>query len=88
MKAADQIESLARETTTALAAASREFTATLRRLAAEVDDHCRTHDEVAGLRADLESAAAAADHPTPRILLPADLADASPHRRRGPDAAS
>ncbi|MGW0037111.1 hypothetical protein [Gordonia sp. NPDC003376] len=83
MNAADQIEQIARAAITGLATASREFSAVQRRLS-EVADHHRqaTADVTAQLRADLETVADACDSPTPRILLPADVAEASPHRGR------
>lgn len=81
MNPADQIEAVARATTAAVAAASREFTATQRRLSGQLDaDRAARRNDVEQLRADLESAADAADNATPRILLPADVAEASPHR--------
>ncbi|WLP91621.1 hypothetical protein [Gordonia sp. NB41Y] len=83
MNTADQIEQIARATTTRLAEASREFSAVQRRLSGVADQHRQaTADATARLRADLEVAADACDSPTPRILLPADVAEASPHRGR------
>lgn len=81
MNAADQIESLTRQTVGRLTAASRAFSEIQQQVAADLDDHRRARQgEVQQLRADLESAADARDSATPRILLPADVADASPHR--------
>ncbi|MGC4934186.1 hypothetical protein ACLQ3C_10935 [Gordonia sp. DT30] len=80
MNAAEQIEHLARGTVGRLTMASRAYSALQQGLMADLDDHHRTHrTEVQQLRTDLETAADACDNATPRILLPADVAEASPH---------
>ncbi len=80
MNAAEQIEHLTRSTIGSLTAASREFSETQQVLVARLDDHLLAHrTEVSQLRTDLQTAADAADNATPRILLPADIAEASPH---------
>ncbi|GAC70513.1 hypothetical protein [Gordonia soli] len=86
MNLADQIEAVSRRATDTIVAASTEFSTTQNRLAAEFAEHRRAG---AGAEVDhreaLERAADLADTATPRILLPADTAEASPHRRN-PDA--
>ncbi|WP_055474862.1 hypothetical protein [Gordonia sp. HS-NH1] len=80
MNLADQIEALARSCTAAVAEASHRFSARQRDLELAMDDHRRTavRSETQQMRDDLENAADAADA-TPGIMLPADVADASPH---------
>lgn len=80
MNLADQIEALARSSTAGVAEASHLFSARQRDLELAMDDHRRhaVRSETQRLRDDLESAADAADA-TPGIMLPADVADASPH---------
>lgn len=80
MNLADQIEALARAATNDVAAASQRFSTRQRDLEATMSEH-RRHAVVSDrerLRADLEDAADAADA-TPMIMLPADIADATPH---------
>ncbi|RPA12160.1 hypothetical protein [Gordonia sp. OPL2] len=81
MNLADQIEAIARRATAHVTAASNAFSETQRRLVAELGDH---RDENADprerLREGLRREADAADVDTPRLLLPADVAEASPHR--------
>lgn len=80
MNLADQIDAIARRATARVVAASHEFSATQRRLMAEVADH-RADTATPGerLRGELHREAEVAEFVTPRILLPADRADASPH---------
>lgn len=89
MNAADQIEMLTGRTVGALTRASREFTGLQRALTDELDRHRRGHldehrrghgDDTARLRRSLTDAADACDNVTPRIMLPADMSEASPHR--------
>lgn len=83
MKAADQIELVARQATGELAAISRAFTATQRQLAGDLATHRGMHDDAeVRLRADLTLAAEMSEVSTPQIMLPADMAQASPHHRR------
>ncbi|GAA1481701.1 hypothetical protein GCM10009624_21410 [Gordonia sinesedis] len=79
MNLADQIDAVARSTIDQLAAASRAFSAEQLRLGREFDERAATGRTDRQLRADLETAADAADSATPRIMLPADMAGASPH---------
>ena len=80
MNLADQIEALARTATPAVAEASHVFSARQRDLELAMDEHRRNavRSETQQLRDELENAADAADA-TPGIMLPADVADASPH---------
>jgi len=77
---ADQIEALARSATAQVADASHRFTGAQRDLAATMAEHRRTapRSRTELLREDLEHQADAADA-LPSIMLPADVADASPH---------
>lgn len=79
MNLADQIEAVARDTIDRVAAASREFSAEQMRLGHEFDELSVATRTDRRMRADLETAADAADSATPRIMLPADMAGASPH---------
>ncbi|MEY1676322.1 hypothetical protein CYJ73_04045 [Gordonia terrae] len=80
MNLADQIEAMARTATAGVAEASHLFSAQQRDLELAMADHRRNavRSETQRLRDDLENDADAADA-TPGILLPADVADASPH---------
>ncbi|MCZ4578126.1 hypothetical protein O4158_03235 [Gordonia amicalis] len=80
MSLADQIEALARSATAEVADASRRFSAAQRDLELAMAEHRRTavQSETERLRAELEHEADAADA-LPGIMLPADMADASPH---------
>ncbi|WP_238422080.1 hypothetical protein [Gordonia sp. 'Campus'] len=80
MNLADQIEALARSATADVAGASHRFSARQRDLDLAMADHLRNsvRSETERLREELENAAEAADA-TPGIMLPADVADASPH---------
>ncbi|ATD70243.1 hypothetical protein M0655_22170 [Gordonia amicalis] len=80
MSLADQIEALARSATAEVADASHRFSAAQRDLEIAMTDHRRTAEQSAAqrLRAELEREANAADA-LPGIMLPADMADASPH---------
>ncbi|MBD0861999.1 hypothetical protein IA539_12355 [Gordonia sp. zg691] len=82
MNLADQIEALARNATADVAEASRRFSAAQRDLALAMTEHRRNavQSETDRLREDLENTADAADA-VPGIMLPADMADASPHLR-------
>ncbi|AZZ82956.1 MULTISPECIES: hypothetical protein [Gordonia] len=80
MSLADQIEALARSATAEVADASHRFSAAQRDLDLAMTEHRRTaaQSETDRLRAQLEHEADAADA-LPGIMLPADMADASPH---------
>ena len=80
MNLADQIEALARSATAAVADASHRFSAAQRDLGHAMTDHRRAAvpSETERLREALEHEAEAADA-LPGIMLPADMADASPH---------
>ncbi|MEO9328341.1 hypothetical protein [Gordonia aurantiaca] len=80
MNLADQIEALARSATAQVADASHRFTAAQRDLAQAMADHRRTmlRSRTEMLREELEHDADAAGT-VPSIMLPADIADASPH---------
>ncbi|MEE3848897.1 hypothetical protein VZC37_01030 [Gordonia sp. LSe1-13] len=80
MNLADQIEAIARRATARVVAASNDFSTAQRGLAAEVAEHrasVATPDQ--RMRDQLRRDADVADCATPRILLPADMAEASPH---------
>lgn len=80
MNTAEQIEFLARQGTDRLGVLSREFTAAQDRLAGDLTAHRQQrHDADAHLRDELAAQADAVDSATPRIMLPADQAQASPH---------
>lgn len=81
MNLADQIEAIARRATAHVTAASNAFSDTQRRLTAELAEHREDNDPRERLREGLRREADAADVDTPRLLLPADVAEASPHRR-------
>lgn len=82
MKLADQIEEIARQATARIVDASHRYSATQDRLAGELEHHQVEHaDPDDRLRVRLEAQAEIADTATPRIMLPADRAEASPHRR-------
>ena len=80
MNLADQIEAMARTATAGVAEASHVFSAQQRDLGLAMDAHRHNavQSDTQRLRDDLENAADAADA-TPGIMLPADVADASPH---------
>ena len=81
MNLADQIEAISRDATREVVGASRMYSATQRRLAAEFAEHTEaTQSAQLRLRRQLEIDADIADVATPRIMLPADVAEASPHR--------
>ncbi|MGW5522628.1 hypothetical protein [Gordonia sp. NPDC003950] len=83
MNAAEQIEMIARRTVATVTAESRRFSEATLRLATELGEHQQIRrNEVADLRTELQAAADACDTATPRILLPADMSEASPHRGR------
>ncbi|MDY6807663.1 hypothetical protein GIY30_16950 [Gordonia sp. HNM0687] len=80
MNLADQIDAIARRATARVVAASNEFSATQRGLVAELAEH-RAAVATPGerLRGELHREAEVAEVATPRILLPADRAESSPH---------
>ena len=79
MSLADQIDAIARGATESIVGASREFTATQAQLARTLAEHRRrSGTQTARMRDQLVDDADEADG-VPRLLLPADLADASPH---------
>ena len=81
MNLADQIDAISRTATGEVVEASRAYSATQRRLAEEYAEHEEAVASVQRrLRHQLEVDAEIADNATPRILLPADVAEASPHR--------
>ncbi|MFW0796129.1 hypothetical protein AAFP30_20115 [Gordonia sp. CPCC 205515] len=88
MNLADQIEAIARAATTQVVDASNEFSTTQRRLAQELAEHqagerpADQPDDLDDLRSRLDDEADRADSVTPRILLPADMAEGSPHETR------
>ncbi|AZG44956.1 hypothetical protein [Gordonia insulae] len=79
MNLADQIEAIARRATAQVIAASHTYSDVQRRLAAELAEHRHSTDPDVRLREKLRQEADVADAP-PRIMLPADVAEASPHR--------
>lgn len=79
MSLADQIDAIARGATESIVVASREFTATQAGLATALAEHRRrSGTQTARMREQLVDDADEADA-LPRVLLPADLAEASPH---------
>ncbi|MGC4962248.1 hypothetical protein ACPXCG_01070 [Gordonia sp. DT218] len=81
MNLADQIEAVARRATAEVVAASHAYAATQRRLASDLADfRSASAAPDQRLREKLQTDADIADTATPRILLPADVAEASPHR--------
>lgn len=81
MNLADQIESISRRAVGDVVDASRTYSETQRRLAGEYAEHLdATASAQQRLRHQLEVEADIADNATPRIMLPADVAEASPHR--------
>ena len=82
MNSADQIESIARATTDRLAAISRTFSAKQQQLIEEqTRERASRPDDDTKIREELRLAADLAEVSTPRIMLPADMAQASPHHR-------
>ncbi|MGV9858183.1 hypothetical protein ACWDTD_05985 [Gordonia sp. NPDC003425] len=80
MNLADQIEGITRDATDRVAAASRAFSLAQAELTERASTERRDASAAARLRAELLDDADAADAATPRIMLPADVAEASPHR--------
>ena len=79
MSLADQIDAITRGATESIVVASREFTATQAELASTIAEHRRrSGSQTARMREQLVDDADEADA-LPRLLLPADLAEASPH---------
>ncbi|GAC48708.1 hypothetical protein [Gordonia aichiensis] len=80
---ADQIEGIARAAIESIVAASREFSTTQHELARALAEHRRdAGSQTARLRAQLEDDADGAEA-MPRLLLPADMTEASPHSPTG-----
>ncbi|MFT4044080.1 MAG: hypothetical protein QM673_13050 [Gordonia sp. (in: high G+C Gram-positive bacteria)] len=81
MNLADQIEAISRAATERVVGAARDFSAAQARLGAQLADHRRAAATSADqLRAELLDDAQVGGNRTPRIMLPADIAEASPHR--------
>lgn len=84
MNPADQIDAVARAVTDRIAQASHVFTVEQDRLRRDLnvaDGPGCAESSDRRLRETLQDAADAADTVTPRVLLPADRAGASPHIR-------
>ena len=79
MSLADQIDAITRGATESIVVGSREVTAPQAELASPLAEHRRrSGSQAARMREQLVDDADEADA-LPRLLLPADLAEASPH---------
>lgn len=87
MTLSDQIDEVTRRGLGDIVAATQRYIAEQDRLRAALAEHAADAPEQR-LRADLEQRAQAADSPTPRLLLPAQMAHASPHGAGGGGGAS
>lgn len=92
MNLADQIEAIARTATTHVVDASNEFSVTQRRLTQELaeyqdgapghGEHESTDDDRDHFRSHVDHEAEATGSVLPRLLVPADMAEANPHQPR------